>query len=142
MVFTWLCFCLTGDLHRDSRHAALWCFLHGLPLHNGERRWQRYCLAHSSTHCVFAHFPHLSLSTSPSLSFFSSCHVKSRSLALSLFLSFLSALPSPLRLFCQTCPLETQRKKVSCLICSHLVLDPSCPHAHPKLTWRAAVRSV
>ena len=136
-MFTWLCFCLTGDLHRDSRHAALWCFLHGLPLHNGERRWQRYCPTHSPTHCLFAHFPHLSLSTPLALPV-----MLSLACSLSLFLSFLSLLPSPLRLFCQTCPLETQRKRVSCLICSHLVLDPSCPHAHPKLTWRAAVRSV
>lgn len=36
--------CLTGDLHGDSRHATLWCFLHGLSLHNGEQQWQRYCL--------------------------------------------------------------------------------------------------
>lgn len=35
---------LTGDLHRDSGHAALWCFLHGLSLHNGEQQWQRYHL--------------------------------------------------------------------------------------------------
>lgn len=46
--------CLTGDLHRDSRHAALWCFLHGLSLHNGEQQRQRYCPIHFSSQSVFA----------------------------------------------------------------------------------------
>lgn len=43
-MFTLFFFCFTGDLHRDSRHAALWCVLHGLPLHNGEQQCQRYSL--------------------------------------------------------------------------------------------------
>lgn len=46
--------CLTGDLHRDSRHAALWCFLHGLSLHNGEQQRQRYCPIHFCSQSVFA----------------------------------------------------------------------------------------
>lgn len=46
--------CLTGDLHRDSRHAALWCVLHGLSLHNGEQQQQRYCLNHFSSWSLFA----------------------------------------------------------------------------------------
>lgn len=56
---------------------------------------------------------------------------------------FLSLFPS---LFvsppCQTSPMETWRKSLSCFSHSHLVLDPFCPHSHPKLTWRATVRSV
>lgn len=46
--------CLTGDLHGDSRDAALWCFLHGLSLHNGEQQRQRYCLIHFSSQSLFA----------------------------------------------------------------------------------------
>lgn len=46
--------CLTGDLHGDSRHATLWCFLHGLSLHNGEQQRQRYCLIPSRSSDLFA----------------------------------------------------------------------------------------
>lgn len=60
-MFTRLRFCLTGDLHRDSGHAALWCFLHGLPLHNGEQQRQRYCPIHSSSQTMFAHLATSSL---------------------------------------------------------------------------------
>ena len=114
-MFTWPCFCLTGDLHGDSRHAAFRCLLHGLPLHNGEQQWQRYCPIHSSSESLFAHlatlsvmFPFSSLACSfyfyLSVFFFSpllSCHL------------FLSLSPPSLRtLLCQTSPLETKRKFV------------------------------
>lgn len=59
--------CLTGDLHRDSRHAALWCVLHGLSLHNGEQQQQRYCLNRFSSWSVFAN-----LATSSPFFFFPS----------------------------------------------------------------------
>lgn len=78
-MFTLLYFCLTGDLHGDSRHAALWCFLHGLPLHNGEQQRQRYCLIHSSSQSLFAHLATSSL-------FFSISVMFSFSLPCSLFL--------------------------------------------------------
>lgn len=60
-MFTQLCLCLTGDLHGDSWHAALRCFLHGLSLHNGEQQRQRYCLIHSSSQSLFAHLATSSL---------------------------------------------------------------------------------
>lgn len=97
-------------------------------------------LVHSLLQSLFGH-----LATS-SLFFFFICHVPifSAWFTLSFFLSFaLSLFPS---LFvsppCQTSPMETWRKSLSCFSHSHLVLDPFCPHSHPKLTWRATVRSV
>lgn len=54
-MFTELCFCLIGELHRDSRHAALWGFLYGLSLHNGEQQLQRYCFISSSSRSLFGY---------------------------------------------------------------------------------------
>lgn len=123
--------CLTGDLHGDSRHATLWCFLHGLPLHNGEQQWQRYCLIPFPSPGLFA-----------SLATFSDLPCRSALLFLpSVLKPLLLPLPFP-PLLCQTSPLECWRKSLSCLSPSHLVPDPPCPHSHPKLTWRATVRSV
>lgn len=98
-------------------------------------------LVHSLLQSLFGHlatsslffflsvmFP-FSLPGSPFLSFF-------LSFALSLFPSLFVSPP------CQTSPMETWRKSLSCFSHSHLVLDPFCPHSHPKLTWRATVRSV
>ena len=135
--------CLTGDLHRDSRHAALWCVLHGLSLHNGEQQQQRYCLNRFSSWSVFAN-----LATSSPFFFFPSPPPHGLLCLARFFLPIyfvLSVFPflSPLfSLFCQTSPPEMWRKSLSCLSHSHLVPDPSCPHSHPKLTWRATVTSV
>lgn len=77
----------------------------------------------------------------PFLLFFSSIFFFASSLLS--FISFSPAVSSfPLLSFplCRTNPLKTCRKTFSRL--SHLVLDPPCPQSHPKLTWRATVRSV
>lgn len=62
--------CLTGDLHGDSRHATLWCLLHGLSLHNGEQQWQRYCLSPFPSSDLFASLPPFLIFLAAPLCFF------------------------------------------------------------------------
>lgn len=112
-MFTQLCFCLTGDLHWDSGYAALWCFLHGLSLHNGEQQQQRYCLIHSSSQSFFVHLISSSLLFFISVMFSFSLHCLSSflsilySLCLSIFFyifsSLLSVKQAPCRLEERAC---------------------------------------